>query len=113
MQREALADIEVVTPYTSHYQRTYKRKKGFLGQVHVFNLLKPLWKQIPLTPFTSLVALPKRCCRAQHWEPSEQSSSALDERASCAILDLNQNKHPEGIHQRQGCPQFWERAEVD
>lgn len=31
----------------------------------------------------------------------------------CAILDLNQNKHPEGIHQRQGCPRFWERAEVD
>lgn len=64
---EALADIEVVTPYTSHYQRTHEGKKRFLGQMYAFIILNLFWKHIPLVlPWQ----VPKRCCRAQHWEPS-------------------------------------------
>lgn len=113
---EALADIEVVTPYTSHYQRTYEGKKRFLGQMYVFNLLNPFWKQFHLTPFISLLPLPKRCCGPQHWELSQQSSSAVPERDlvcnSCLKSKQTSREYPP-VEQRQGCPEFWERASVD
>lgn len=115
MQTEALADIEVVIPYTSHYQRTHEGKKGFLGQMYAFNILSLFWKRFQYSPHTSL-ADPKEMLQNTALGTFLRKLSALHERYfvcnSCLKSKQTCREYPP-VEQRQRCSEIWERASVD